>query len=986
MNPVPLLLLPLLLLPSAALLAPVVQRMNERGAVVLASGATGLSLALVLVLTPGLGGGQALTVALPWVPALGLEVALRLDGLALCFALLVLGIGLLVTLYARYYLPAGAPRGRFHALMLAFQAAMLGLVLADNLLWLVLCWELTSLASFLLIAFDSHSRGARRGAALALVVTAAGGLALLAGVLLLGHAAGSLRIGDVLNAGAAVRAHPLHGVMLALILLGVFTKSAQFPFHAWLPAAMAAPTPVSAYLHSATMVKAGVFLLARFWPIFSPGEAWFPLVGGVGLATFVFGAYVALFKHDLKGLLAYSTISHLGLIVFLFGLGTPLAAVAGLFHTLNHAVFKASLFMAAGIIDHETGTRDMRRLGGLYRCMPVTGTLALVAAGAMAGVPLLNGFVSKEMFFAEAADPPVASNWPGVLKAALHGLLPAAAVLGGIFSVAYSVRFGHDVFFRRPPPAGLCPPQEPSWWMRLPVATLVVVCVLVGIFPEVTMHGLLAAGSHSMLSAVPDFHLELWRGVTPALVMSAMALAGGALVYGLRGPLFRWHDQRFTARHAATLYLRLADRLTVRARQALIAFGPASLPRSAAWLFGTATVMAALGWGLAGSPWLPVDDGVAAAEVSATTARDWRTPLPLDLPSLAAGVVVLVGVRGMVRRPELRLQAVLYSGAVGLVVSLAFVHFSAPDLALTQIAVELVTTLLLLAVLGLLPGADMGMGGPVGSAPTPSSRVELGIRKAANRGSAAADRPPAPALVDRRVARTIAVAAGIGSAALAAVVLLRPQAGIADFYLAQAEPAAHARNVVNAILTDFRALDTLGEITVLGMAGLAVHLLFAGRSNPPPARAPGPLLLRVLSLLVLPAALLLAVFLLLRGHQAPGGGFVAGLVLATALVVEQLAWGVPEPGRRLPAVALIGAGLVLAWLTALAPMLLGDAPLASLLGDMRLPVVGHLVLGSTLVFDTGVLLVVAGSILAACQRLGEQPAAADADPAANGGS
>lgn len=942
-----LLLLPLL----GAVLAPLAARRHTRGAALAASLATGAALLLALGMLPAVAGGAVPSLTLPWIPALGLTLALRLDGLAVTFALLVLAIGLLVSIYARYYLPADAPRGRFHALMLVFQAAMLGVVLAGNLLWLALCWELTSLLSFLLIAFDPTSRAARRGAGIALLVTAAGGLALLAGLLLLGQVAGSYDLDAVLAAGETIRAHPLHGPILVLILLGVFTKSAQFPLHAWLPAAMAAPTPVSAYLHSATLVKAGVFLLARLWPVFSPTEAWLPLVGGVGLVTFVFGAYVALFKHDLKGLLAYSTISHLGLMVFLFGLGTPLAAVAGLFHALNHAVFKASLFMAAGIIDHETGTRDMRRLRGLFTCLPITATLALVAAGAMAGVPLLNGFLSKEMFFAETLDPPVAATAPDALQALLSILLPGAAVLGGLFSVAYSLRFGHDVFFNGPP-TGQCPPREPSWWMRLPVAALVAVCVLVGVLPQQTVAPLLTTASTGMLSApgdtgasvpLPDFHLALWQGLTPAVWMSAAALSLGVLVYTLRHPLFRWHRLYFPRLRAARLYHRSGETVVRGARRLLARLGPAGLPVSAAWLFAVAVAAGVAGW------W------IGDADTTSRGATDWRSVLPVDVPSLAAALVLASGVLVIARHPGRRLAAVLWTGAVGLVVSLTFAHFSAPDLALTQIAVEVITTLLLLVVLAQLPAAPAAGAMPRG----PGARGSV---------------------PDRRLRLGLAAAAGVGSAALAAVVLLRPEATIAEWFLERAAPAAHAANVVNAILVDFRALDTLGEITVLAMAGLGVHLLLApqaqaetdtGAAQAPPAL----LLLRVLSLLVLPAALLLAAHLLLRGHAAPGGGLVAGLVIATALVLDQLAWGMPEHPRP-RALSLIGAGLGLAWLTALGPLLLGEDVLTSLRWDGRLPLLGAVRLSSTLVFDTGVLLVVTGSLLAVFRRLGAQPAAA----------
>jgi multicomponent K+:H+ antiporter subunit A len=361
---------------------------------------------------------------------------------------------------------------------------------------------------------------------------ARGGLCLLAGVLLIGHIAGSFKLDVVLASGDVIRQHPLYVTALVLVLLGAFTKSAQAPFHFWLPHAMAAPTPVSAYLHSATMVKAGVFLLARLYPALGNSEPWFWIVSLVGLATLVLGAYIAIFKHDLKGLLAYSTISHLGLITLLFGLDEPLAVVAGVFHIINHATFKAGLFMSAGIIDHETGTRDMRRINGLFKYMPFTATLGMVAAAAMAGVPLMNGFLSKEMFFAETVtkDTHALMNW----------LLPIGATLAAVFSVAYSIRFVHDVFFNGEPVN--LPimekhlPHEAPFFMRLPVLLLVLLCIAVGLLPAATVGPTLAVAAQAALHGrpglpLPEYTLAVWHGLNLPLAMSVVAVVGGTLLY-----------------------------------------------------------------------------------------------------------------------------------------------------------------------------------------------------------------------------------------------------------------------------------------------------------------------------------------------------------------------------------------------------------------------------------------------------------------------
>src|SRR3569623_556238 len=501
------LLLPFLGSLCAAFLPP-----NARNAEAWLAGAVSFAATVVAAsLYPQVAAEGVLRKTLPWASALGLDFSLRMDGFAWLFTLLVTGMGTLVVVYARYYMSPADPVPRFFSFFLAFMGAMLGVVLSGNLIQMAMFWELTSLASFMLIAYWHHRVDARRGARMALVVTGGGGLALLGGVLLLGHMAGGYDLDTVLAAGEAIQTHPWYPLALGLIALGALTKSAQFPFHFWLPHAMAAPTPVSAYLHSATMVKAGEFLLVRLWPVLAGTDTWFWVIGGAGLCTLVIGGYLAIFQQDMKGVLAYSTISHLGLITLLLGMNSPLALVAAVFHIFNHATFKASLFMAAGIVDHETGTRNLPRLSGLYRAKPITAILASVAAAAMAGVPLLNGFLSKEMFFAETIflDRP---DWQRIV-------LPLAATLAGMFSVAYSLRFIHQVFFG--PPAKDLPhePHEPTRWMLLPSGLLVAACILVGVFPEDTIGPFLRIATDSILgSGAPAYNLAVWHGLTLPLM------------------------------------------------------------------------------------------------------------------------------------------------------------------------------------------------------------------------------------------------------------------------------------------------------------------------------------------------------------------------------------------------------------------------------------------------------------------------------------
>src|SRR6185312_14943140 len=518
----------ILCLPFAA--AAATWLMRERGhnrAAWLMTGAALLGLALSLWLAPAIFAGEELRQTIPWAPSLGLDLVLRVDGFSWLMLLLICGIGELVGVYARYYMSPDDPLARFFALLLAFMGSMLGIVMSGNVIQLVFLWELTSLFSFLLIGYWHNGASARDGARMALIVTSGGGFCLLAGMLLLGHIAGSYELDAILAAGDAVRAHPWYTPTLLLILLGAFTKSAQFPFHFWLPQAMSAPTPASAYLHSATMVKAGVFLLVRFWPVLGGTDQWYWIVGGVGLVTLILGAYAAMFEQDLKGVLAYSTISHLGLITMLVGLGSTLGVVAAIFHIVNHATFKSSLFMAAGAVDHEAGTRDLRKLGGLRRVMPVTATLALVAGAAMAGVPLLNGFLSKEMFFAETL---AARQGP-----LLDAISVVIAVAASAFGVTYSIRFVRGVFFGRMATDLPREPHEPPLWMRFPIGLLALACLLVGVLPARVIGPSLHVAAVSVLGAgqMPRYSLAVWHGLTTPLLMSVLAFVAGCLLFAV---------------------------------------------------------------------------------------------------------------------------------------------------------------------------------------------------------------------------------------------------------------------------------------------------------------------------------------------------------------------------------------------------------------------------------------------------------------------
>ncbi|TBU95497.1 monovalent cation/H+ antiporter subunit A [Stutzerimonas kirkiae] len=905
-----------------ALLPLLLGRLGRSACALGAAVAPLVALALLLSKREAVFAGNTEVVRLPWLSELGLDLSLRLDGLGFLFALLILGIGVLVILYARYYLSKKEPMGRFFAFFLLFMGAMLGVVLSENLLLMLMFWELTSLSSFLLIGFWSHRQDARQGARMALAVTGGGGLALLAGILLLGHVVGSFELSAVLAAGDAIRAHALYPLILVLVLLGVFTKSAQFPFHFWLPQAMAAPTPVSAFLHSATMVKAGVFLLARLYPALADSDLWFYLVSLTGLTTLLFGAVMALFQHDLKGLLAYSTISHLGLITLLFGLDSPLAAVAAIFHIINHATFKASLFMAAGIIDHETGTRDMRLLNGLWKYMPHTAVLAMVACAAMAGVPLLNGFLSKEMFFAETLEQHLLGSF--------YWSIPVVATLASTFSVAYSLRFIHDVFFNgEPVDLPKYPPHEPARYMKIPVEVLVMLCLLVGMLPAYTVAPLLASAVGATLDGdVPAYSLSIWHGFNLPLLMSFVALAGGILLYSQRRVLYSWYEG-LPSLDALVVFERCVRALTAGSEKLTRTLENGSLQRYLMLLLLSA--LALMIYAL--SPLQSFTGPVAMTELDGVTALGM--------------LVLLLGSLCTLYFHRRRLVGLMMLSCVGLMVALAFARFSAPDLALTQLSVEVVTIILLILTLFFMPDYT----------PVESSSL--------------------------RTARDLLLASGVGTlvALLVYAVLTRPYQSIAPFFLENSVSGGGGTNVVNVILVDFRGFDTLGEISVLAIAAVGIYGLLHGLHLPFPPRDAGgrlwstdshPMILDNLSRMLLPLALMISVFIFLRGHNLPGGGFIAGLITAVALILQYISHGVSWTQARQPWSyhGVAGAGILIAALTGLGSWLFGFPFLTSAFGHFHIPGIGEIELATAMLFDLGVYLAVVGATLLILSNIG----------------
>ena len=875
---------------------------------------------------PGVLAGDVVTARVDWMPALGLNFSLMLDGLGFFFAFLILGIGLLIIAYARHYLSRDDHMGEFFTYLLLFQGAMVGIVLSDNILLLLVFWELTSLSSFLLIGYWKHLPEGRQGARMALTVTGMGGLAMIAGMLILGNIAGSYDLSVILQNREAIQADPLYLPALILILLGCFTKSAQFPFHFWLPHAMAAPTPVSAYLHSATMVKAGIFLMARLWPVLSGTPEWFLIVTTAGLVTMVLGAVIALFKHDLKALLAFSTVSHLGLITMLLGTGTAFGAFVAVFHILNHATFKAALFMSAGIVDHETKTRDIRALGGLRHLMPITFVIATLGALSMAGIPLLNGFLSKEMMLKEME------------KTVLFGpewLVPVLVTFGALMSAAYCFRLIGHTFLgpRRDPASYPAKPHDPGPGLWLPPAILVALVVLIGCAPMLAQPfvEIVTASVLGSAGEVPVYTIKLWHGVNAALVMSVIAVVGGLVVLALFRPLLRAWDAA-PRPEAKVIFEAIVEAAAGAARGLILPLHNGAFSRYAA--IGFVAILAA-GW---------------HAWSTGTVGPETREMQPASVVAVAGWVMLVAATAGLVLMHRNRLLSLVLIGIVGLMVSIGFVFFSAPDLAMTQFTVEVVTIILLLLALNFLP-----------------------------------KRTPVESTVLRRVRDgAIAVAGGLATFGLAWHYLLRDAVGapIAEFHLANSYKGGGGTNVVNVILVDFRGFDTYGEIIVLGIAALLIYALTETLLNGPVRarllnRQPDqpragdmhPMMMVVLTRVIMPVVLMVGFYIFLRGHNEPGGGFIAGLIVSIAVVMQYMASGFNWASSRLryPYHGVIGAGVLVAGFTGIGSWFVAKPFLTSDFTYVRIPPFQEFELATAALFDVGVFLAVVGAVMLALE-------------------
>ncbi|MDQ1129975.1 Na+/H+ antiporter subunit A [Microbacterium sp. SORGH_AS_0888] len=887
-----------------------------------------------------------------WIPGLDIQLSMRMDTLGWVLALVVTGVGMLVMLYCRWYFDGKkAGIGQFAAVLLAFAGAMYGLVLTDDIVVLVMFWEITSVLSYLLIGFY-HARGASRRAALqALLVTTLGGLVMLIGVVLLVVAAGTTSLSQILS---DMPTGPVVDAALVLVLVGALSKSAIFPFHFWLPGAMAAPTPVSAYLHAAAMVKAGIYLIARFAPVYAVAAPWRPLVITLGVFTMLLGGVQALREYDLKRILAFGTVSQLGFLTVVLGFGTRDAALAGLALLVSHALFKSSLFLVVGIIDHQVGTRDIMELSGLGRRAPVLATFAIVAVCSMAGVIPTIGFIAKE-----AALTALLEDGSGWAVVALIGVLA-----GSVLTAAYGIRFVWGAFWRKTDVADTEWPRPPIGFTAVPVALAALTLV----------SGLFAPSLDAAFSGYADtapahgehvYHLALWHGLEPALFLSLGSLVLGALVFWLAlrvGWAERPRALPFTAVGAYNLAVRGVARLSV-ATTTLTQRG--SLPIYVGTIF--LVFVAAQGTALlAGDEWRIALDA-------------WQSPVQLAV----APVMIIAGIIAVQARK--RYSGVVLVSVTGLGMVLLFATSGAPDLALTQILVETVTLVAFALVLRRIPS-----------------------RMGDHNASVA---PIGRAVLAGAVGLMMALVAIVATGA-------RVAEPVSNAFPELAYDLGHGRNVVNVALVDLRGWDTMGELSVLILAATGVASLvfvthradtlsdFTRPLQRVPRRRPlleteeglrpqtagvtgrrawlvggarvrpenRSILLEIVVRVLFHSIVIVSLYVLFAGHNLPGGGFAGGLIAGMALVMRYVAGGRYELGAAAPADAgrLLGIGMSLAVGCAIVPLFFGAAPLTSAFFEAEVPVLGHIEFVTSTIFDIGVYLVVIGLVLDVLRSLGAE--------------
>lgn len=909
---------------------------------------------LIWVIRNWPGHGRTPTLDIPWLPELSMDITLRFDALAAIMSVLVLAIGALVLFYCAGYFHHhdGHTEKRlpsFAAELVAFSGAMFGLVVSDNMLVLYIFWETTTVLSFLLVGHYAERATSRRAATQALLVTTLGGLAMLVGIIVLGQLAGTYLLSELI---AAPPTGTAASVGIVLILVGALSKSAIVPLHFWLPGAMAAPTPVSAYLHAAAMVKAGVYLVARLTPGFADNPLWRPMVVGLGLLTMLLAGWRAVREYDLKLILAFGTVSQLGLITVMVGAGGPDMMLAGLAMLCAHAMFKAALFMVVGIIDHATGTRDIRKLAGLGRQSRPLLVIAVGATASMAALPPFFGFVAKE------AD----------LETVLHSasLGPAAPfvlagiVIGSVFTTVYSLRFLWGAFADKgsgaAPSVRVAEMHRPSASFLAAPAVLAAAGLVFGLYPA-PLDDKLDEYAET-LPGESDYHLALWHGLGLPLLLSALVLAAGAALFFGRNRLPRNRAAYLPLGNADRIYDAMMRGLDVAAVRLTAQTQRGSIPATQAVILCTLVV-------------LPVGALVSGAR-DRPELRLWDSPL-----QVVVGLLMLAAALGATVMRN-RLAAILLVGVTGYGCGVIFAFHGAPDLALTQFLVETLVLVIFVLVLRTLPAE-------------------------ADKSNIKRNRLP-------RAALALAVGATVTGLAVFAMAARRTTP-IATLLPDAAYYRGHGANTVNVLLVDIRAWDTMGEISVLLVAATGVasmvfrHRRFgaaprvsqagakaAGQPDIGPVNAYSPavgditwlrgsdlrdprhrsLVLEVATRLIFPLIMVLSAYFFFAGHNTPGGGFAGGLTAGLALVLRYLAGGRYELGETLPLDAgkVLGTGLALSAGTAITSLFLGAPVLSSAVIHLDVPVLGPVKLVTALFFDLGVYLIVVGLVLDILRSLG----------------
>ena len=961
----PILVAPILIIFSAAAIAAIfgAPRLNKRldqGRPTISRLSWLLALApaaafvILLPLTAQVNQGEVLAWSIEWLPAIELPLTLYLDGLSAFFALLVTFIGTLIIIYTGQYFQGDPGAWRFLTYIFLFMGAMLGLVMAGDVITLFIFWEGTSITSFLLVAYKTKDEEARKGAFKALFITGGGGIALLGGLLFVGNVAGGTTYVEILGSGDALRESPYYLVMLGLVAFGAFTKSAQFPAHIWLPGAMSAPTPASAYLHSATMVKAGIYLLARLNPALGLTEAWFWLLSIVGLTTMLVGAYLGLRQNDLKALLAYSTIAQLGILVVLIAEDISEAYKALVIGILAHALYKSALFLAVGIVDHETGTRDLRRLGGLRKSMPLTFVITTIAALSMAGLPPLFGFLAKETLLATAVytSLPEAINW----------IFPAAAVIAGAFVLAQAGMLVWDTFMGHPRDDSI-KGHDPSWAMLMGPAIPALLSLAVGLLPEPRQEAILLAKAASAALGEPvKVSLALWTGLNVPFVLSIVAISLGVILF-----LFRSRVREIQARLDPGLSFNDLYDWVLRA-----------IDRAAAWstrlqqgklrtylvIIIAATVVLVVG--LSNTALLP--------DLSAIT------PPTLNFRGEIVGLrlfALLVAVTAALATVLLRrdFSAILALGATGLSVALLMVLEPAPDVALVQIVVDILAVVILVLALSRLPRQQR-------------RKAQFVTDATLRRRSSGLGR-------DLLIAGTIGL---VVTAITLTALLSRPrESALTPYFEANAKPQTGAKDVVGAIVVDFRALDTVIEIAVFTVAGLGAYTLLRraarkfGDSADQAASLPKttgshlPTLgigglrtsafVRVPTYVTLPLSMMLAITHIMYGHDQPGDGFTAGVIISLGVGLWYVVFGYNETRRHLPwlrPAALISTGILVAIATGVIASFIDGAFLDNIdFGErLGLPLPQGFHISTSFLLEVAICLTVLGSVAYMLNSLG----------------